>query len=307
MRKKKIDIKGIMNKASKRRILIPAFNVPYLPLIKPIVDALERCNTFALIQVSRPDVEKLKAKSLEAVLKEYQRIVDNKEMIGLHLDHIPVIDEDGLQVSWKKLIQKAIDLGFDSVMIDGSRLSLEENIVITTEVVSMAHPYNIPVEAALGMVFAQGEGSVSSYEELFRTKKGFTGIEDAKTFVKNTEVDWLSISCGNIHGAISGPEKNKTKVVARLDIKHIAQLKEATNHIPLVLHGGSGIKKESLLAAIRNGITKLNVNTEIRQVYERGLAEGGNILTAQEKVTEKIEELIVGVYEIKNSFEILLT
>lgn len=307
MSKSKVDIKSIMGRASEKRILIPAFNVSYLPMIRPILDVLIDMNTFALIEVSRPDVEKFEAKSFEAVVEEYQRIAGNSRLTSLHLDHIPVIDEDGVRVPWKELIQKGIELRFNSVMIDGSRLPLEENIEITSEVVRMAHPFNIPVEAELGNVFGHERGPLSSYEELFHTKQGFTSVADARRFVYETGVDWLSVACGNIHGAISGAAKDKDKVEARLDSQHIKRIKESVNNIPLVLHGGSSIRKESLLAGVRSGITKVNVGTEIRQAYERGFNEyRGNISIAQERVREKIEELITDVYQIKNSAEMLL-
>ena len=300
MKHNKSDIGSIMNKAVRLKILIPAFNIPYIPMLEPIFQALEETDTFAIIEVSRIEVEKFGAKSFKNVTDEYRKITKNSELTSLHLDHIPVIDEDGNRVNWKDLIQEGLDLGFNSVMIDGSRVSLEENIKVTKIVVDIAHKQNIPVEAELGRVFGHEKNNIT-YQEIIMTKMGFTSPEEASKFVKETGVDWLSISCGNIHGAISEAIKNKPKVEATLDIEHIKKINEVTNNIPLVLHGGSGIKKESILEGVRAGISKINIGTEIRQVYETVLKETHSISDAQKKVASAVKRLIIDVYKIKNS------
>jgi len=290
----------IMKKARELKIVIPAFNVAYLPMLKPIADALKENQSFGLVEVARPDVEKFGAISYRAVVEEYHKYA-HPQYMRLHLDHVPVIDEDGNRVDWEALIRQGIDLGFDSVMIDGSRLPLEENIAVTKKVVEMAHAKKIPVEAELGAVLGHEKGPLPPYEELFSTGKGFTEPEEAKKFVSETGVDWLSVAIGNIHGAISGAAKDSTKIAARLNIDHLKKLRDETG-IPLVLHGGSGIAREYVLEGIRNGISKINVGTEIRQAYERGLKEReGNIPYAQEKVFQKMNELICDYYGIKGS------
>jgi len=299
------EVNEIMNKAWRIGILIPAFNSAYLPMVKVIVDTLKEERVFGLVEVSRPDVEKFGAKSFSSVAEEFYKYAD-LYYTRLHLDHIPVIDEDGNLVDWEKLIKEGIELGYHSVMIDGSRLSLEENIACTKKVVEMAHPRGIPVEAELGAVFGHEKGPLPPYEELFSSKKGFTSVESAEVFVRETNVDWLSVAIGNIHGAISGVAKDQKKISARLDIEHLKRLKEVTQR-PLVLHGGSGIRIEYLKQAIENGITKINIGTEIRQAYEKGLKESNNdVGFACSKVADKIRELIE-LYGIKNSVDKLYT
>jgi ketose-bisphosphate aldolase len=289
----------LMNRAWRLGILVPAFNVAYLPMAKTIVDTLKELETFGLVEVARPDVEKFGAKSFASVAEEFYKYAD-LHYARLHLDHVPVIDEDGQKVDWEKLIEDGLNLGYHSVMIDGSRLPLEENISCTKKVVEMAHPKGIPVEAELGAVFGHEKGPLPPYEELFASKKGFTSVEDAELFVKETQVDWLSVAIGNIHGAISGVAKDLKKLEARLDIEHLKRLKEVTQR-PLVLHGGSGIRIEYLKEAIKNGITKINIGTEIRQAYERGFKEStGDIGFACSKVSEKMKELI-DLYGIRGS------
>ena len=304
IRMKTNKLKQVMEAACARGIVIPAFNIAYLPMAKAVIEGLAETNAFGMLEVARPDVEKFGAESFGAVAAEYRKWA-NPDIASLHLDHIPVIDEDHLPVDWRSLIQEGISAGYHSVMIDGSRLSLEENIKVAAEVVRMAHPAGVLVEAELGAVLGHETGPMPPYEEIFEKKIGFTKPEEAARFVKETGVDLLSVSCGSIHGAISGAAKDQTKVAAKIDIRHLKKLHEAAG-IPLVLHGGSGIQKSYVLEAIRNGITKINIGTEIRQAYEQAVAKtGNNVKAGQTAVTEKVKELVLKEYGIQNSASLL--
>lgn len=289
----------IMQAAADNGILVPAFNVPYLPMAAPIAQALAKHDVFGMMEVARLETVKFQARSLAAVYAEYQRFADPR-IVTLHFDHCPVIDEDNLRVDWESLMAEAIALGYDSVMVDGSRLSLDENIEITAKVVSMAHAGGVVVEAELGAVMGHEAGPLPPYDELFASKKGFTDPGEAQAFVQKTGVDWLSVSVGSVHGAISGTAKDQAKVAARLDIEHIKKLREATG-VPLVLHGGSGVQQSYVDEAIRCGMAKINVGTDIRQPYERVLAAGGTIEDAQAAVVEKIGQLVCEVYRLEGS------
>ncbi|MCX7705164.1 MAG: class II fructose-bisphosphate aldolase [bacterium] len=297
-----MKISQVMRLAYKKHILIPAFNVAYLPMLKPISDALSECNTIGIIEVSRPDIMNFGAKSIEAVAAEYEKFA-NEKFCFLHLDHVPVIDENFTDVDWEQWIKNGIELGYDSVMIDGSRLSFEENIRITATVVEMAHRNGVCVEAELGSVLGHENKKLPPYEEIFEKKIGFTQPEEAKIFVEKTNVDWLSVSVGSIHGAISGAAKNQKKICARIDIKHLAEINQKTS-IPLVLHGGSGIQVDCIKEAIKNGITKINIGTEIRQAYEQ-------VMESDQKIAEKmVKKAVMGIidsYQIYNSADVLLT
>ena len=292
----------IMRSAADNGILVPAFNVAYLPMLEPMAQALARLKTFGLIECARPDVEKFGAESWEAVRDEYRRCADPAFM-RLHLDHAPVVDEDGARVDYVALIQNALDLGYDSVMVDGSRLSLEENIAATKGVCEMAHPGGCPVEAELGAVLGHEKGPIPPYEELFASGQGFTDPGEAARFVSETGVDWLSVAIGNIHGAISGAGKDQDKVAARLNIDHLRKLREATG-VPMVLHGGSGIQIEYVLEAIQNGIAKLNIGTDIRHAYERPAGPDlANVEAGVAGVAQRMEELVCDVFGIKGTAE----
>lgn len=292
-------VREYMLKAYERGVLVPAFNAAYPEMVKTICDTLKRLETYGICEVARPDIEKFGAGGFDVVYEEYKKYAD-PDYVSMHQDHVPVIDEDGLRVDSKSLVKQAIDLGYDSVMIDGSRLPLEENIRITREIAEMAHSRDVPVEAELGAVLGHESGPLPPYEELFESGKGFTRPEDAKRFVEETGVDWLSVAVGNIHGSITGAAKDQKKVQAKLSIPHLKKIGEATG-IPLVLHGGSGVQREYILEAIKNGLSKINIGTDIRQAYERALKETDSVQKAQGAVSEAMEYLIVEYYGIKGS------
>ncbi len=275
----------VVQRAADNRTVIPAFNIPYLPMVKPVIQAIKDENTIAMVQVARLEWEKFEAKSLFAVADEYYKYSDPVHTL-LHLDHIPVIDEDNRVVDYMPIIEDALKAGYGSVMVDGSRLPLEDNIAATAAVSEKAHAVGVAVEAELGAVAGHEAGGLGmSYEELFASKKGFTEGAEALRFSKESGCDWLSIAAGNIHGAIAESTRKEKKPEARLDIEHIANLYEATSHMPLVLHGGSGIKQEYILKAVANGVAKINVATEIRQPYELALEKcPGDIEYAREQV-----------------------
>lgn len=265
----------IMKLAKEKHVVVPAFNIPYLPMMKPVVQALKDLNTFALIAVARLEWVKFESKSLEAVFEEYQKVKSDTHT-RLHLDHVPVLDEDNILVDYEADISKALSLGYESVMVDGSRLPFSENVYATKKVVTMAHAAGVPVEAELGAVMGHEEGPMPSYAELFASGKGFTDPDDAVRFIGETGVDWLSVAIGNIHGAISEAKKDAKKTEARINIEHLQCISEKTS-VPLVLHGGSGIKKEYIIKGIQNGIAKINIGTAIRQPYEKLMDQPVNI------------------------------
>jgi ketose-bisphosphate aldolase len=291
----------IINEAFKQRRVVPGFNIPYLPMMEPVIRALRDTGTFGLIMVARLEWIKFKSGSMKSVRDEYEKLKDLK-YTRLHLDHVPVIDEDNLLTDFEKIICEAIDLGFNSVMIDGSRLSLEENIEKTRRIVKIAHEYNIPVEAELGAVMGHESGPLPPYEELFTTGKGFTSLHEAKRFVQETQADWLSVAIGNIHGAISAAARTEKKIEARLAIPHLKKINE-TIKIPLVLHGGTGIGKEYLMQSFKEGIAKINIATAIRQPYEKLM--NSSVKAAQEAVYREMLVIIYNQLEISGSAELI--
>lgn len=289
----------IIKRACRAKTVIPGFNIPYLAMMEPVVRALRDTNSFGLIMVARLEWVKFESGSLKAIRDEYLKCKDENHT-RLHLDHVPVIDEDDLRIDYESVIKEAIDLGYESVMVDGSRLDLEENIQATRKIVDIAHAAGVPVEAELGAVMGHEAGPLPPYEELFASGKGFTSPADAKRFMDESGADWLSVAIGNIHGAISAAKKDLKKPEARLNIERLKEIKEITAS-PLVLHGGTGIKKQYIMESFKNGIAKINVATAIRQPYEQNV--GVSVKAGQDAVYETMLRVINEDLEIANSAE----
>lgn len=287
----------LARRALKTGTVIPGFNIPYLPMMEPVVRALCDTNSFGLVMVARLEWEKFESGSLEAIRDEYQRAKDLNHT-RLHLDHVPVIDEDDLEVDYQEIIDRAVRAGYDSVMVDGSRLPLDGNIDCTKAVVEIAHAAGVPVEAELGAILGHEAGPLPPYDELFESGRGFTDPAQAKRFVEETNVDWLSVAIGNIHGAVSAAKRGKKKIEARLDINRLDAIRKAVG-IPLVLHGGTGISKDYIIKSIQHGIAKVNVATAIRQPYEKAVPE--SLAAAQEAVYRAMLTVIREDLEIENS------
>lgn len=292
-----MDLKTKMYKAWQRGMVIPGFNIPYLPLMEPVIRALLDTSTFGLIMVARLEWIKFEAGSMKSIRDEYEKLKDLR-FTRLHLDHVPVIDEDGQLTDYEKIISDAVNLGYDSVMIDGSRLSLEENIDKSRKIAFLAHQAGIPIEAELGAVLGHESEPLPPYEELFTSGRGFTSPEEASRFVRETEVDWLSVAIGNIHGAISAAARVEKKPSARLNIDHLRVINDAVR-IPLVLHGGTGIAKEYLMQSFKAGITKINIATAIRQPYEKLMHV--SVKKAQEAVYNEMVDILNKQIEIAGS------
>ena len=147
-----------------------------------------------------------------------------------------------------EIVSHAIDIGYNSLMIDGSAYPFEENIRRTKEVVDRFHPMCIPVEGELGHV-----GAETNYEEALANYQ-YTDPSQAAEFVERTGLDSLAIAIGNQHGHYTAPPK--------INFEILAKVRDAVS-IPLVLHGASGIGDEDIRHAIDLGITKINIHTEL--------------------------------------------
>lgn len=161
----------------------------------------------------------------------------------IHLDH-----GDSYE-----LAAACLDAGFDSVMIDASEKPFDENVRITRSVVKLAEKYGANVEAELGYVAKLGQST---------NEKGFTEASEAKLFVEETGVDALAVAIGSAHGFY--------KQEPKLDLERLTEIRNTTS-AALVLHGASGIPHETLREAIRRGICKINLATEIKNIFMKTL------------------------------------
>ncbi len=286
----------IVNRASELGIALPAFNIPFPPMMKAVVRAVADEDSFALVEVARIEWLTFEIEGMERFMEEYRACAEPGH-VRTHLDHIPVLDEEGRSVEYRPFIEKAIELGFDSVMIDGSHLPLEQNIAATREIAALAHSASLPCEAELGAILRFGAGRVPPYEELFASGAGFTKVDEAVRFVRETGCDWLSVSIGNIHGAVVAALRDKPKGESRLNLEHLETLHKATG-VPIVLHGGSGVRHEDVLAGMKRGIAKVNVGFEIRKAYEDALKSSGSVETAGESVYRRTRSLLKDYFRI---------
>ena len=292
-----------VERAHRLGLAIPGFNIPYLPMMEPVVRALRDTDVLGFIMVAKLEWEKFKAGSPKAVRDEYFRLGDRTHT-RLHLDHVPVIDEDHRRCDYAAIIGEALDLGYDSAMVDGSRLPFDENLRCTAEAARLAAARGCAIEAELGAVAGHESGPLPPYDELFARRHGFTDPGEARRFAEAAGVDWLSVAAGNLHGAISAAARGQAKPTARLDLDLLAELSAAAR-VPLVLHGGTGIPAGIVRRALAAGVAKVNIATAIRQPYEKAMAEGHPTAAGQEAVYRETRRILEGELELGGSRRLL--
>ncbi|MDO5140033.1 MAG: class II fructose-bisphosphate aldolase [Eubacteriales bacterium] len=234
------DFNAMLKEAYSRSSAVGSFNWYNYETLRGIIDA---SNETGLPVIASFGAKYLKNMSLETAAAMTRSLAEGtRQSICLHLDHC----------SDKAVIARAVRAGFGSVMYDGSSLPFEENLRNTAEICAIAHACGVSVEAELGSL-AAGE---HSHEGSADDREVYTDPAMAAEFVSRTGVDALAVSIGTVHGLY------KSTPNIRIDI-----LKEinAAVRSPLVLHGGSGTPEEKLLSCIQNGISKINVNTEISE------------------------------------------
>ena len=257
-----VTTKDMFEKSMKEHFAIGAFNVNNMEIIQGIVDAAAEENSPVILQASSSAIKYARIgflrKMIEAALEE------NDIPIALHLDHGPDFET----------CKMCIDHGFSSVMIDGSKYDFEENVALTKKVVEYAHNRGVVVEAELGKLAGiEDEVNVAASDAMF------TDPDQAKEFVERTGCDSLAIAIGTSHGAY----KFKGEAKLRFDI--LEKVKEKLPNTPIVLHGAStvipelvelcnkyganipgakGVPDEMLHEASLRGVSKINVDTDLR-------------------------------------------
>lgn len=241
--------------ADKRGVAIGHFNISSLDALWAIYNAASKLDLPVIIGVSEGEEEFVGTGQAVALVRSFREV--NDYPIFLNADHHYSFDS----------VKKAIDAGFDSVIIDAVALPLDENIELTKKCVDYAKEVSkktgrdILVEAELGFI---GKSSKILDEIPEGVSEGtMTTPEDAKMFVEATGVDMLAPSIGNIHGMVRGGNP-------RLHPERVKAIREATG-IPLVLHGGSGTMNDDFVECIKAGIDIVHINTEIRIAYRDGL------------------------------------
>ena len=240
-----VTTKKMMDCADKNGYAIGAFNVENMEMVMAVIKAAEEMNSPAILQTT-PSTAQYAGLPLY-----YANVVTAakaaKVPIALHLDH----------GSSFELAMEAFRVGYSSIMIDGSKESLEDNIAVTKRVADVCVPCGIPVEAELGKVGGKED-------DLECNDPGYTDPDDAVRFVAETGITSLAVAIGTAHGIYKGEPK--------LDIERLSEIRKIVS-IPLVLHGASGVPDEAIKECIRRGISKVNFATELRIAYSNGVKD----------------------------------
>lgn len=253
---------SLLADASASGVGLPAYNLLHLETIEAIASAAERTNTGTVLQVSENCVKyhgglaPLTAAAIEIANRSSARL-------SLHLDHAEDLD----------LVREALDLGYSSVMYDGSKLEYAENVANTRLAVEWAKAAGAIVEAEIGEI----GGKDGAHAPGVRTDPA-----EAEKFWRDTGVDALAVAVGSSHAMVER--------TAELDSELISQI-AAHVGVPLVLHGSSGVPDHSIQDAIRAGMVKINVSTQLNKAFTRAVREA---LAADESLVDSRKYLSAG-------------
>ncbi|MFX1466586.1 MAG: class II fructose-1,6-bisphosphate aldolase [Promethearchaeota archaeon] len=261
--------KEILSEAMAKSYAVGHFNINNLESLLAITEAAEEEKSPVIIAITSSSIKYAGLEYLTAIVKTAEK--STSVPMSLHLDHGPDVET----------VSKCIEIGFTSVMIDGSHLNFEENISLTKHVVELAQPKGISVEAELGRLAGIEESTVEEKDAIL------TDPNAAKEFVERTSVDVLAVAIGTSHGAY------KFKAKPRLDYERLKAIRKLVK-IPLVLHGASGVPSrlvekamkygaeiseakgipdEDIKKAISLGIQKINIDTDLRLAFTSTVRE----------------------------------
>ena len=240
------NLEYYLNKAKKEKWAIGQFNFSALPQLEAIVEAAKEMQSPVILGTSEGESRFLGLKQAVALVRAYR--AETGLPLFLNLDH-------GKSFEY---IKKAIDVGYDMVHFDGSKLPFKDNVNLTKEVLKYAKKSGIVVEGEMGVI---GTDASKMYEEKFEIKEeNLTRPFEAEDYIKETQVKCLAVSIGNFHGMSAGGDP-------QLNLRRLAEIKKQIKDTCLVLHGGSGTPEKDLKKAISLGIVKININTELRLAF----------------------------------------
>lgn len=242
-----VTVKELLDQAEKGGYAIGAFNCNNMEIVQAIVAAGEAENGPVIIQASQGAI---KYAGLEYIVGLVNVAAKNTKIpVALHLDH---------GTSFEQVVQ-CIRYGFTSVMVDGSKYPLEENIALTKKVVEMAKAVGVSTEAELGKI-----GGTEDDISVLDKDAMMTNPDEAKIFVDRTGVDALAVAIGTAHG--------QYKFEPELDFERLTKIRSLVK-IPIVLHGSSGVSDKDIAKAIPLGVRKINIDTNIREAFVKGVRE----------------------------------
>ena len=237
-----MNMKDLLTVAQKNHFAVPSFNIGSDQLLKAVMKTVKELKSPVILEMSPDEFNFVGYAQIQAMLYE---AAHTDVPVCIHLDH-----GDSYET-----VVRAIQAGMTSVMIDASKLPYEENVAITKKVVETAHIANVSVESELGTIGTTGNSIEGGTEGVI-----YTVPEEAKQFIEDTGIDTFACAIGTAHGIY--PKDMKLKL--RIDI-----LKDITDQVsvPLVLHGGSSNKDEEIAEAVKNGICKINISSDIKVAF----------------------------------------
>ena len=238
-----VNMTKMLNDAREGKYAVAHFNINNLEWTKFILEKVEELHVPVILGVSEGAAKYMGGyKTVVDMVIDLHDYLNVTVPVAIHLDHGSSFD----------VCKEAIDAGFTSVMIDASKYELDENIKIVTKVVEYAKIRNVSVEAEVGHVGGQ--------EDTVNSGILYAEVDDCVRFVNETGINFLAPALGSVHGPYKG-EPN-------LQYDRMQEISDKT-HVPLVLHGGSGLTPELFRHAISCGTCKINVNTELQQVWTK--------------------------------------
>lgn len=246
-----------LQEAESRKVAVGHFNISDLAALKAIVAAAEELGVPIMIGTSEGEREFIGEYQAAALVKSLREELNHP--IFLNADHTHSLEK----------VRIAAEAGYDEILFDGGKLSLEENIKQTKQAVELAKSINpnVYVEGELGYIGSSSEVMSGIPQGAAVETAQLTTKEEAARFVSETKVDFLAPAVGNLHGML------KDAPNPRLNIERIKEIKEAVK-IPIVLHGGSGTADADFLSAIDVGVNIIHINTEIRLAWREGMEKG---------------------------------
>ena len=249
------QIVSLWRKAQSGSYALGSFSPRNTFLIDAIVSAAENVHSPVMVQISSNEMRWFDIKPGEFAEAFFKRASACSVPVVLHLDHTYDFDT----------VKAAIDAGFESVMIDGSKLPFDENAALTREVCEYAHARGWAVEGELGNIGGADKLETGGDERLY------TVPEQAREFVRITGVDALAVSVGTAHGVYPTADP-------KIDFDRLNSIRSIIPQTPLVLHGGSGLPQQTVRRAIKlcgaGGIAKLNIATDLELIFQRVLGIG---------------------------------
>ena len=245
--KQLVSNKTILDKAKDEHYAVGGFNFNNLEFLQGIIEGAVEMKSPLILQAASSQIDYMGANYVVGLVEAALKDIDIP--VSLHLDHGGSLET----------VMKCIELGFSSVMFDGSKYPYRENIRLTKKVVEIAHDKGISVEAELGKI-----GGTEDDVSVDLKSASFTDPDEAAEFVEKTGIDALAISIGTAHGVYKG--------IPKLDFERLKIINSRLD-IPLVLHGASGVSDEDIKKAVSLGINKVNIHTDYMLVFTKAIKD----------------------------------